>query len=113
MGYEGEKNWNDTTLRPEIEELQSNSLTTYIQSLIQIKHEQAGLHDANYKQIAITNTACIYERNDLWICINLDENECSFSVDMDQTCTDLLTNKEIVVQHQILLDGYQAMILKK
>lgn len=111
-GIQGNKNWNDSELRPAIELLQWNELTETIHQLIEIKHKEAGLHNSDYAQIAITNTACIYQRNDLWICINMEENDHTFHVDRNEVCIDLLSNQEIPVYHEITIPKYTAYILK-
>lgn len=67
-GIEGKKNWNDTDLRPEIKVFEWNELTDTIQKLINLKHTHSALSYGDYTQIGITNTACIYQRQ--------DEKEC-------------------------------------
>lgn len=111
-GIEGQKNANDTELRPAVEACQWNELTDYIAKLIAIKKSEAAFHNANYKQIAISNTACIYQRNDCLVCINLDEKPCTFPLDFSGEKTDLLTDKTIAIDHTIQLDAYRAYILK-
>ncbi len=111
-GIEGEKNWNDTSLRPEVIDMEWSDITTWIQQLISIKHQEASLHNASYKQIAITNTACIYERGDLFICINMDENPCQLGCDLHGTFTDLLSQSQVHIEGNVSLEGYQMVILK-
>lgn len=112
-GIEGEKNWNDTDLRPAIDSMQWNELTEHIHHLIEIKHKEKSFHNANYQQIALTNTACIYQRNDCLVCINLDDKPCTFQINRDQIMIDLLSQKSIEVNHSITLDAYTSYILKE
>lgn len=112
-GITGNKNWNDTELRPEVKTLERNELTEWIRKLIEIKHTEPGLWDTDYQQIAITNTACIYQRNDLWIGINMSSEPASFQVNRTAAVRDLITNKTIHISNELQLDGYQALILKE
>ncbi|MBP3853182.1 MAG: cyclomaltodextrinase [Erysipelotrichaceae bacterium] len=112
-GLEGDKNWNDSQLRPEIDTLQTNDLTQWIRKLIRIKHEQPDFHGTDYRQIAITNTACIYQRGNCWICFNMDENPCTLPVNEQGSRWDLLHETRVDYQQEIYLEGYQCRILKK
>ncbi len=111
-GIKGQKNWNDTELRPAIESFEWNELTDHIHQLIQIKHKESSFHNANYQQIALSNTACIYQRNDCLVCINLDDQPCTFQVDYNRTMYDLLSQRTIDVFHSITLEPYTSYILK-
>lgn len=111
-GIEGNKNWNDSELRPEIKSLEWNELTEHIHRLIEIKHEENSFHNSDYKQIALSNTACIYQRNDCLVCINLDENPCTFQFDWNQNMVDLLSNENFEVNHSMTLEPYRSYILK-
>ena len=112
-GIEGKKNFNDTDLRPEVPELKENELTKHIEKLIQIKHEQKALHDADYAQIAITNTACIYQRNDLWIAVNMADAPHTFTVDRQAKMTDLLSGETIALDGALTIPAFTSMILKE
>ena len=85
-GIEGNKNWNDTELRPEIETLQWNDLTNKIKKLIQIKHKYTALSKGDYATIALTNQACIFQRKYdqeiLWTCINMIETNVELGVNI-------------------------------
>ncbi len=111
-GIEGKKNWNDTDLRPKIETLEHNELTEWIEKLIEIKHKEESLHNSDYAQLAITNTACIYQRNDVWVCINLDENPTDLHIDFHGEKEDLLTHEKVDISNNVHLDAYSMMILK-
>ena len=112
-GIQGIKNHDDTQLRPQIESLKYNELTSHIERLIHIKHEYQDLWYGDYQQIAITNTACFYQRGQLWICINMEADPCRLSLPWSGTLKDLLSGNEIDIQQSITMDGYHSYILKK
>ena len=87
-GIEGTKNWNDSDLRPSLETLSSNELTKWIQTLIIIKKKESSFSGTDYTQIALTNTATIFERDQCWVCINMDENPCTLWTHQNATFID-------------------------
>ncbi|WP_301205366.1 alpha-amylase family glycosyl hydrolase [uncultured Dubosiella sp.] len=117
-GMEGKKNADDTALRPEVKELQRNELTDTIRKLIDIHHQQSALIDGSYAQVALTNTACIYARENekevIWTCINLDEQPAVLGVNYAGTMTDLLhENEDVLISSQVTIDARSARILKR
>lgn len=115
-GIEGQKNWNDTSLRPEIENLEWNDLTEHIHRLIQIYHSHSALRQCGYQQIYLTNTACIYqmrdERETLWICVNMKEQAVDVPVDLHGRVVELIEEKEKDIHGLITISGCTSMILK-
>lgn len=117
-GIEGKKNWNDTELRPEIETLNWNELTDHIQKLIEIHHTHSALIDGNYGQVALTNTACIYARENeeecVWTCININEGPVRLQVPFDGEMIDLLHDNAVYEIHgEVEIEGHGALILQR
>ncbi|WP_300963743.1 alpha-amylase family glycosyl hydrolase, partial [uncultured Dubosiella sp.] len=117
-GMEGKKNADDTALRPEVKELQRNELTDTIRKLIDIHHQESALIDGSYAQVALTNTACIYARENekevIWTCVNLDEQPAVLGVNYAGTMIDLLhENEDVLIRNQITIDARSARILKR
>lgn len=113
-GIEGKKNDNDTELRPEIKELQWNDLTDTIQKLIEIHHDQSALIDGNYYQVALTNTACIYARENadqiIYTCINIGPSAVDLYTNKEFKALELLSNKEEEIHNVVHLESEQAKI---
>ena len=111
-GIEGKKNYNDTSLRPNIEELKSSELTVLIQKLIKIKHQYSCLSYGDYTQIYLNNKQCVYQRKDnkdtLLIAINMENKEAK--IDLKGNYLDLLTNQNIEING--ILEPYAYKILK-
>ena len=116
-GIKGKKNWNDTQLRPEIQEWKWNGLTDILQKLIQLKHTHSSLSYGDYTQIAINNTACIYQRQDetecLWICMNMKSEEQTLGFNGCGTFVDLNTNQTITIQNCLAFKPYEIKVLKR
>lgn len=115
-GIEGKKNWNDSELRPEIKELESNDLTKFIQKLIAIKHEQIALQMGDYETVSLTNQACIfkrqYENEIVFTCVNMEENSVQFQLNFSGKMLDLLENTEISIENNVILKPLSVRILK-
>ncbi len=117
-GIEGKKNWNDTELRPEIETLCRNELTDHIQKLIEIHHTHQALIDGGYAQVALTNTACVYARENetecVWTCININEDPIRLQVPFDGKMIDLLHDNSVYeIYGEIEIQGHGALILQR
>ena len=116
-GIEGKKNWNDTQLRPEIKVFEWNELTNTIQKLINLKHNHSALSYGDYTQIGITNTACIYQRQDekecLWICMNMKNEAQTLGFNGQGNFIDIETNEEAPVNNALEFKPYEVRILKK
>ena len=116
-GIKGKKNWNDTQLRPEIQEWKWNGLTDILQKLIQLKHTHSSLSYGDYTQIASNNTACIYQRQDetecLWICMNMKSEEQTLGFNGCGTFVDLNTNQTITIQNCLAFKPYEIKVLKR
>lgn len=117
-GIEGKKNWNDTELRPEIETLDWNKLTDHIQKLIEIHHTHSALIDGSYAQVALTNTACVYARENeeecVWTCININEEPVRLQVPFDGEMIDLLHDNAVYEIHgEVEIEGHGALILQR
>lgn len=116
-GMEGTKNWNDTDLRPEIKVFEWNELTDTIQKLIHLKHNHSALYYGDYTQIGITNTACIYQRQDekecLWICMNMKNEAQTLGFNGQGNFIDIETNEEVPVNNALEFKPYEVRILKR
>lgn len=116
-GMEGKKNWNDTELRPAIQEWKWNELTDVIHKLITLKHTHSALSYGDYTQIGINNTACIYQRQDenecLWIGMNMKNEEQTLGFNGSGTFIDLDTNEQIHIQNSLTFKPYEIKILKR
>ena len=116
-GMEGTKNWNDTDLRPEIKVFEWNELTDTIQKLINLKHNHSALSYGDYTQIGITNTACIYQRQDekecLWICMNMKSVVQTLGFNGQGNFIDMETNEELYIHNALEFKPYEIRILKK
>ena len=114
-GIEGKKGNMDRDIRPNIESLKWNALTDRIQKLIEIHHDHSALIDGDYSQIALTNTACIYQRKNaeetIWCCINLDENPVDLPVNVDQNMEVLLSNEKEKIENTVHLGPQSAKVL--
>ncbi len=115
-GIEGNKNWNDSDLRPEIKSCKWNELTDWIQKLIQLKHTHSALQSGDYTQIGINNTCCIYQRSDeqecLWICINMKNEGQTLCFNGDGNFVDLLSNEKITIHNQFSFKPYECRVIK-
>lgn len=116
-GMEGKKNWNDTQLRPEIKVFEWNELTDTIQKLINLKHHHSALSYGDYTQIGITNTACIYQRQDekecLWICMNMKKEAQTLGFNGNGNFIDIETNEEVHIDNALEFKPYEIRILKR
>lgn len=116
-GMEGTKNWNDTDLRPEIKVFEWNELTNRIQKLINLKHNHSALSYGDYTQIGITNTACIYQRQDekecLWICMNMKNEAQTLGFNGQGDFIDIETNEEVCIHNTLEFKPYEVRILKR
>lgn len=116
-GMKGTKNWNDTDLRPEIKVFEWNELTNRIQKLINLKHNHSALSYGDYTQIGITNTACIYQRQDekecLWICMNMKNEAQTLGFNGQGNFIDIETNEEVPVNNSLEFKPYEVRILKR
>lgn len=115
-GIKGQKNWNDTELRPHITHFENNELTKRIKRLIEIKHEHSALHTANFEQIVLNNTYCIFKRNSeeetLYIAINISNEPVAFNLDLNGEYVDLIDENRLSIDHVLEMPAYSLMILK-
>ena len=115
-GIKGDKKEGDPALRPEIEQLEENELTEFVEKLIDIRNETPALQKGDYTQIAINNEYCIYQRaldgERIWVCINISGNPGTLYVNEAGKATDLLTGKEVEFDHNFTIPANTCMILK-
>ena len=94
-----------------------NELTNTIQKLINLKHNHSALSYGYYTQIGITNTACIYQRQDekecLWICMNMKNEAQTLGFNGQGNFIDIETNEEVPVNNALEFKPYEVRILKK
>lgn len=115
-GMEGIKNQDDTSLRPEIRKMEWNALTDHIVRLIQIRKAHPALSCGDYRQVALTNTACLYSRSHdgetLWTAINISGEPQTLYFAEHVKGTDLLTGTEAVMEGSLSLAPNSAQVLK-
>ena len=94
-----------------------NELTDTIQKLINLKHHHSALSYGDYTQIGITNTACIYQRQDekecLWICMNMKKEAQTLGFNGNGNFIDIETNEEVHIDNALEFKPYEVRILKK
>lgn len=115
-GIKGDKNNNDTALRPAIEKLEHNALTNDIQELIRIYKEHPALQTGDYTQIAINNPWCIYQRaNDqekVWCAINIQPEPASIPVSYHGNAKNLKTGETEEIQGSVVMEPKSWKILQ-
>lgn len=115
-GIEGVKNWNDSSIRPEIEELEVNDLEKTVARLSEIHLNEPALQYGDYTQIALNNPWCIYQREKdgekIWTCINIDENTANIPVNYSGTAIDLMDGSEVTIDGNVTLEPDTFKILK-
>lgn len=115
-GIKGNKNWNDTELRPEIENLKKNELTEYIKKLISIKQDHSALHTTEYEQTVLNNTYCVFKRSSedetLLIALNISNDPIEFYIDYSGKVTELINDEEMYIENKIVLEANSAKIFK-
>lgn len=82
-----------------------------------MKHNHSALSYGDYTQIGITNTACIYQRQDekecLWICMNMKNEAQTLGFNGQGNFIDIETNEEVPVNNALEFKPYEVRILKK
>ncbi|WP_297565857.1 alpha-amylase family glycosyl hydrolase [uncultured Faecalibaculum sp.] len=115
-GVEGVKSGNDTGIRPEIEQPDWNELTDLIARLTEIRRSEPALAYGDYTQIALTNTACVYQRSHdgdtIWYAVNIDDNPMTMQVNRDVQAEDLLSGEKLEIHGSLDLQPGQMRILK-
>ena len=116
-GIKGNKNWNDTELRPHINDFDNNDLTDFIRKLINIKHDHSALHVSSFEQIVLNNTYCVFSRYDqnetLYIAINISNDPVCFDLNINSNFQDLLTERIINIQNSLQMNPNTILILKE
>ena len=89
----------------------------HIQKLIHLKHNHSALSYGDYTQIGITNTACIYQRQDekecLWICMNMKNEVQTLGFNGQGNFIDIETNEELPINNALEFKPYEVRILKR
>lgn len=115
-GIEGVKNWNDSSIRPEIKELESNALSETVAKLSAIHENNSALQNGDYTQIAINNPWCVYQRqNDeqtIYAAFNIDANPADISVPYHGKAKDLFNNEEIEIDGLLHVEPNQFLIIE-
>ena len=116
-GITGEKNWNDTELRPEIKQYIWNDLTDWVHTLIDLKHKYSALNYGEYTQIGINNTCCIFQRENqeecLWICINMLNHEQTLGFNGNGTFIDVMSGEKIYIDNSFVFAPYDFRVLRR
>lgn len=107
-GMKGVKNENDTSIRPEVKELEHNELTDTIEKLIAVHKSEPALRGKEYAQIAINNGWCTYERRDgdnvVWTSINMTDKPVDISVPYSGSAAELFEETEEEINGSIHLE---------
>ena len=84
--------------------------------MIEIKHEHSAFHTANFEQIVLNNTYCIFKRNSeeetLYIAINISNEPVAFNLDLNGEYVDLIDENRLSIDHMLEMPAYSLMILK-
>lgn len=106
-GMEGDKKDGDPGLRREVVMPEFNELSKVISRLAAIRKERPELIDGSYRQIAINNPWCVYERakgdQAVWTAINITDQEVSIPVPLDETVVDLMTGEPEEIHGQLVV----------
>lgn len=115
-GMEGVKNANDTAIRPSVEKLESNALTEDIEKMIRIYRSSRALQNGDYKQIALNNGWCVYQRSldgeTVWCAINILPDAVQIPVNWSGQARDLATGEELSIQGSLQMEPGQWKILQ-
>ena len=108
---------NDYALRPSFEKPEPNDLTTFVQSLISVREDSDALSNGSYHNVVITNHQLIFERKTdkerILVAVNASDQEyTAYSNELPQTATDLLSDKEIECNGQLVMPPYSVQYLK-
>lgn len=116
-GAKGQKNYNDTELRPGFEKPEWNSLTEHIAKLAEIKKNSRALNYGGFRSVVLTNEQCIFERaadgERVLVAINLSEHP--YTAWFDAGCgegIDLLTGETVQFNGSRELPGYSTAVWK-
>ena len=116
-GAKGQKNYNDTELRPSFEKPEWNALTEHIAKLAEIKKNSRALNYGGFRSVVLTNEQCIFERaadgERILVAINLSGHP--YTAWFDAGCgagTDLLTGEPVEFNGSRELPAYSAAIWK-
>lgn len=115
-GMEGVKNANDTAIRPSVEKLESNELTEEIEKMIRIYRGSRALQNGDYKQIALNNGWCVYQRSldgeTVWCAINILPETVQIPVGWSGNVRDLASGEEFFVNGTLQMEPGSWKILQ-
>lgn len=115
-GMKGKKGNMDHDLRPAIEKPEHNELTDLITKLAVLHREKKALWDGPYKQIAISNEWCIYQRQwqdqTIWTCLNIMDHPADVHVDFEGEAENLMNKEKLHISHQITIPAESFLILR-
>ncbi len=108
---------NDYALRPCFEEPKPNELTELITQLILIRQNSPALCDGSYKNIVIQNHQLIFERRTeaerVLVAVNASDSEYTANHgELQGIATNLLTEKDVELNGQLILPPYSIQYLK-
>jgi glycosidase len=91
-GIMGDKNADDSELRPSLDKPAPNEITDYIKGLIEIRNSTPALIYGNYRNVVIDNKFLVFERvmnddNRVLVAINADEEPKTINVDIKEIGT--------------------------
>ncbi len=112
-GIEGDKRDGDPTLRPQIEREEWNSLTDFIQHLVEIRKTHKSLSYGDFSVPVLTNKQCVFVRESdgerTYIAVNMDGERFDARFDTKGRVRNVMTGD--VVEGGVLLEPYTALYL--
>lgn len=115
-GMEGIKQGRDQEIRPEVETLESNDLTDWIASLIQLRKDHPAFYNGSYKPVVLQNEFAVIQRaNDeetVWAGINLKDEPVDTWVDFTGDAKDLVSGETIHIDHSLHMEPNSSLILQ-
>lgn len=115
-GAKGEKAWGDPALRPCFDAPEWNDLTDWIAALSRA-HRCPAFAWGSFRSLALTNTACIFERRSMYecvlVCINMDDRPAELECGVEpREAVELITGKTCFVNRKMVLPGHSAQFLR-
>lgn len=100
FGLQGKReNGNDKQLRPALSELKFTELTSWIQKLVQIRKQNAALHNGDYKELFVSSKQFAFMRNyeneKIAVVFNCDFNGAICNLKLQQSGLDLISGETV------------------
>lgn len=116
-GAKGNKNYNDTELRPCFEVPEKNELTELIAKLARIKKTSNALNYGGFRSVVLTNEQCVFERatNEESILVAINLADYPYMAHFDAGCDEaeeLITGERQTLRGGSELPPYSAKLWK-